>query len=463
MSKPNLVLSTAVSAALLAFAGAAQAGSITAPAAGSPVSYAVEAITATTDITLPNVVYTMGVDRTTAQDFTIIYKLPDGILFNATPAAPTIGGGGGGVGTVTLKRGGAGTNEVVYDIDVTTAFTTATTITLVAPVLANSNLTAVGNTLAISVDLWETGETARVDNLTALSRTVAVGASAAALSSPSCADATTNANHTTPLGAFVAVNGDIALLGNCDGLRVNNTTAGVRAPDNSGDYTLVAGDVVTLTITDPTGFLGLAANGLYYDLNNDDVNDAGEGFTISGNTATRTLAGNNGALNAAHDVNYVPTGATPMGTARVLAVAGGLVPAVGAAVNLGGTAAWWTWGSNGLVLQSPWFSTFGNGYTNRFILMNTGTNAVTYSTTVLTEGSNVATMGAGQTGTIPAEGTVVIDSADIATFSGATRGAVTFTVNAPASAVKGTFQQVNPISGQVTNVPLERVYGGSTF
>lgn len=461
MSKPNLVLSTAVSAALLVFAGAAQAGSITAPAAGSPVSYAVEAITATTDITLPDVEYTMGVARTTAQDFTIIYRLPDGILFNATPAAPTIAGGG--AGTVTLKRGGAGTNEVVYDIDVTTALTTSTTITLVAPVLANSNLTAVGNTLAISVDLWETGETARVDNLTALSRTVAIGASAAALVSTSCADATTDANHTTPLGAFVAANGDTALRGNCDGLRVNNTTAGVRAPDNSGDYTLVAGDVVTLTITDPTGFLGLAANGLYYDLNDNNTNDAGEGFTISGNTATRTLAGDNGALNAAHNVNYVPTGTTPMGTARVLAVAGGLAPAVGAAVNLGGNTAWWTWGSNGLVLQSPWFSTFGNGYTNRFILMNTGANAVTYSTTVLTEGGNVATMGTGQTGTIPAEGTVVIDSADIATFSGATRGAVTFTVNAPASAVKGTFQQVNPISGQVTNVPLERVYGGSTF
>lgn len=461
MNKRNLVLSAAVSAALVGFAGVAQAGSITAPAA--PVKYAVEAITATTDITLPNVVYTMGVARTTVQDFTIIYTLPAGTLFQATPAAPV-----SALFTATLKRGGAGTNQVVYDIDVTATAGIAVgdTITLVAPVLDNSTLGTVGNSVAMSVDLWETGETARVDNLTALSATVATGATAASLTTTACdAGTTTNVNATIPLAGFLAgadaSADDTATIAKCTTLTAANTTAGVRNPTNAADYTLVAGDVVTLTVTDPTGFLGLAANGLFWDIDNGDDNDANETFTVSGNNATRIVAGD--IFTGAHKVQYTSDATTPMGTARVLSVAGAIAPAVGTAASLGSNSAWWTWTSNGTVLQSPWFSTFGGGYTNRFVLMNTGSTAATYAATVQAEAGNTVTMGSAQGGTIPAGGQLVVNASDVATFSGNSRGTVSFTLNAPASQVKGTFQQVNPNTASVTNVPLERVYSGAQF
>lgn len=118
---------------------------------------------------------------------------------------------------------------------------------------------------------------------------------------------------------------------------------------------------------------------------------------------------------------------------------------------------------NGTELQTPWFSTYGNGYTNRFVLQNTGTTNVTYTTTVRSEADNAITAGSAATGTIAAGKVVVIPAADVATFSGNTRGAVSFTINSAPSKIKGTFQQVNPTSGNVTNVPMERVYSTSQF
>lgn len=76
MKKRNIILQAAVAAAFVAPMGAAMAGVIAAPAAATP--YAVESLTAATDITLPNIDYTLGVARTTAQSFTVSYTLPTG-------------------------------------------------------------------------------------------------------------------------------------------------------------------------------------------------------------------------------------------------------------------------------------------------------------------------------------------------------------------------------------------------
>ena len=70
--KKFAIKSLAVAAAAVC-AGAAFAGSITGPATDALATpYAVEGLTNTTDITGPAVVYTMGVSRTPAQDFTKI-------------------------------------------------------------------------------------------------------------------------------------------------------------------------------------------------------------------------------------------------------------------------------------------------------------------------------------------------------------------------------------------------------
>ena len=63
-------------------------------------NFAHEIATSSTDLTNKNQVYTMGVDRTTTQDFIVRYTLSIG-EFGSTPAVPTVGGAG--AATVTQE------------------------------------------------------------------------------------------------------------------------------------------------------------------------------------------------------------------------------------------------------------------------------------------------------------------------------------------------------------------------
>lgn len=455
MIKRNALLTAAIAAAFAGTVGVANAGTITA----GNVSYSLENIASTaTNVTLGNVVYTMGVARTTAQDFVIMYTLPAGVLFTATPAVPAVSVVG--AATVTLKRGGIGTNEVVYDVDVTTAFDATTVLTLTAPVINTHGLISNGATVSLTMALKDPGETSYVDNVGTLSSVRATAAysadfwNGAANGVTADAATTTDVNVTVPLAGFIVANDDTATIAKAT-VQVKNTTAGVKKADNSADYTLVAGDLVTLTVTDVTGFLGLATNGLCDDLNNGGTCTAGantEIFTISGNTGTLTgLAGNNAGFSADRKVFFTSDATTPMGTSRVLGIAGSVAPAAGQSHTFTGRSDWWTWTSNGTLLQSPWFSTAA-GYTSRFVLTNTGTNAATYTAVVKTETGNTCTTGSGAAGTIPANGQLVVDASTICTaFSGANkRGAAVFTVNAPSANIQGAYNIVNATTGSVS-------------
>lgn len=450
MKKRNVILQAAIAAAFIAPVGFAQAGAITA----GNVNYAVEAITSATTVTLGDIVYTMGVARTTAQDFVVIYTLPAGVTFAATPAVPVVAGGTAAA-TVTLKRGGVGTNEVVYDVDVTTAFVGGTaTLTLTAPTITNSGLTTAGATVAVTMALKDTGETSFVDNVGTLSSTRATAANASnfydsvasAAGVATDTSTTIDVGYSTPLAGFRASGDDVALRAEAT-VQVANTTTGVKNAANAADYTLVAGDLVTVTVTDPTNFLGLSTGGFCYDLDDSDACAAAETFTVSGNTATlANLAGNNGAFSADHSMLYIPTGTTAMGTARTLSIAGNVAPTAGTAHAFTGNSSWWQWASNGTVLQTPWFSN-ASGWISRFVLTNTGTTAATYSSTCLAETGNTPTAGASATGTVPAGGQLVMSASDVCTFSGATRGAMVFTVNGPSANIQGTYTLVNASTG----------------
>lgn len=135
---------------------AAFAGAITAPVV---VNYAIEALAAppaaaTPIAGVPAIVYAMGVSRTVAQDFTIIYQPTPGSTFGACPIAPAAFTvvGGGGAATVSNKR--SSPLECAYEVDVTTATTTATTVSIAGLTFATHNLgTAAGNTAGVVVGL----------------------------------------------------------------------------------------------------------------------------------------------------------------------------------------------------------------------------------------------------------------------------------------------------------------------
>lgn len=456
MTKRNIILSAALSAVFAGVAGVASAGTITTVA----TKYAVEGIATTaTPVTLADVVYNLGVARTTAQPFTLIYTLAGGAVFNATPAVPTAAGGTCAIAGSALKRGGANSSEVAFDITVSGACAATDTLTLVAPVIKTHGLTTNGATVSMTVALKDSGETSFIDNAGALSSVRATAAYAAdfyntAATAAGVANDTAtviNVNATTPLAGFVVANDDTATRANAS-VRVNNTTALVQNATNTGAYTLGATDLVTLTVTDATGFLGAAAtNPLCYNVDGDATFcETGEVFTISGNTATlAAIPGNSAGFNVDQLLSYNASGTTSMGTGRTLGIAGSVAPAAGANHAFTGNGSFWTWTSNGVSLQSPWFSTAA-GYISRFVLTNTGTTGATYSSQCLAETGNTATLGTASTGSIPPGGQLVLNATDVCTFSGASRGAILITVNAPTANIQGAYNIVNPTTGSIT-------------
>lgn len=464
MKNRNAVLKAAVAAVFVTTAGTAIAGAITAPAA--PVNYAIESLTSTTDVTLATVVYRLDVPRTAAQDFTIIYTLPAGYTFNATPAAPTLTTGGTGAMTCALKRGGASQSEVVYDCDVTATTSIGDSINLAAAQLRDVGTAALlgtaGNTVSLQAKLLEGGETACVDNAGTpgtcfVSRSVATSSAAVDfVQSPATTlgvvqdtgNTTTDVNAASPavpLGGFVAggaAPADTATTAIAQVFLSDNASPGLE-PDGATDYSMKVGDKYTYTISDPTGFLGLATDGLCLDVNNNGtLCEAGEIFTGTGNTKslTVTLAAA-GAPNAYRNISYRAAGTTSMGTSRTIGIAG-TVDVVGQDHALTGNASWWVWSSNGTQLQAPVFYN-NSAFVSRFVLTNTGTVDASYSTRCFGETGTTATLGTSSTGTIPAGGNVELISSNVCTLtsggSAFPRGTVVFTVNAPTGNIQGSY------------------------
>ena len=481
MKNRNFILQAAVAASLLSTVGLAQAGTVT---AGS-VNYAVEAVGASTALTLGNVVYALGVGRTTTQPFTLIYTLTGASspVFNATPALPTAAGGTCAIAGSSVKRGGIGSNQVVFDIVVSAACAATDTLTLVAPIIRSATATA-GST----VQLLDTGETACVDNAgtpatcivastprAALLAASGFGAAAALVAPPADTGTIIDVNAATPLAGFVpqttavANDKDTATTAKAV-VAITNTVTGVKQPAAPAtDFTLAAGDLVSLTLTDVTGFLGLLPNNLCYDVNATAAADgvtglctAGEVFAVSGNTATLvSIPGNSTGFNGVgQTLSYQADGVLQLGTTRTIGLAGSVTPTVsgGATRAFTGNPTFWQWSSNGTSLQSTLMQT-NPGYFIRVALSNTGNTAANYSAVVRTEAGNTCTPGVGASGTIPANGMLVVETDTICTAFTAgqgARGTAIFTISAPSTNIQGIQQLFNKANGGISNNQLVR-------
>ena len=108
---------------------------------------------------------------------------------------------------------------------------------------------------------------------------------------------------------------------------------------------------------------------------------------------------------------------------------------------------------NGTELQAP-LAQIPGGWYSRLVLTNTSAVARPYTISVLTEEGVAVTTG-NLTGTIPANGTKVID--DLSTvFSGHNRATLVVNVAGPDKSIQGLYQLVNPTSGSATNHVLVR-------
>ena len=110
---------------------------------------------------------------------------------------------------------------------------------------------------------------------------------------------------------------------------------------------------------------------------------------------------------------------------------------------------------NGTQLQAP-LAQVPDGYISRMVLTNTGNVARPYEIAVTGETGNV--IGTDNlTGTVPANGTVVVELPDVlTTFTGNRRATLNVTVAAPNNQIQGLYQIVFPTSGSVSNHVMVR-------
>jgi hypothetical protein len=453
----------AVATAAVCGAGA-QAGTVSSTTA----KYAVEAITSTSVITLAPVIYTMGVARVVSQPFTIIVREPAGATTTLScGAVPTVSGGG--AASITVKRTSA--SECVWDVNVTTDFVVGTNITFPNLAINSHSLATVGATEKLNVALYDTGETARVDNSNDITATVATSGRAVSLTATTDngtkADVNFN-NGANPLFGFVVQNDDTATNASA------NFSIGVDGNFlNASGTAVTANSILTNVVVTIAGdFSGLKTT--FTGAGNSSVNvttaaplSTAPGVTYSNTAGTAVFtinAGNltqNGTTNVKVSLETAQT--QSLGTARtfgVSAVANPTLAGVGAQA-LAGNASWWVWGANGIELRSAFFNNdTSNGNLTRFFFQNTGAQAADYSATCQVEAGQTVTYGASKSGKLTANGTTALNASDVCTFSGGKRGSITFTINANVGAVKGVYQQA--INGAAAAyIPLERTYGNN--
>jgi len=306
-----------------------------------------------------------------------------------------------------------------------------------------------------------------------LSRTVAISASSLGLTATADTYTVADVNYAVsgvakPLLGFVAgANGgtgvdDTATVAKAKFSIVNNTvTAQVAAGNASYGY---AGGAVAVTVAG--NFTGISGGTV---TQGNGTTALGTPPTVAINSAktsaTFSIAvADIGAAGTTTDysLNLTADGTTSLGTSRTFGVSATAAPTTGAAVTLAGNTTWWTCSANAIQLMSPYMSTdTGTGVLTRFFFTNAGTTAASYSASCIAETGVTATAGTAAAGASLSPGLTVIKATDLCSFSTGIRGAVTFTINAPAANIKGIYNL--GFNGNASSfLPLTRPYGAQT-
>lgn len=477
----NFALKTSVLAVASVFAGAVHAGTVSSP----NTAYAAEALISSTDVTLNSIVYTMGVARGDGQNFVIIITPSAGNTFDTTvvpTCTPANGSGDVGADTTTcaIKRFSA--SELAFEVSVgdgagAGGIEANDTYTVASLVLEDHTLATAGSTVTLSVALKDPGETSFVDQGTALNSTIARSVNAVNVyAAASDTFTTADVNHASgPLFGYIvdaSAPADTANRAQAN-LTFDNNSAGAVIADGATafDFTTTTG-TVTVNLSDTTNFQALGTNGLCINADADaSVCEAGEIFAVAGTPAVGSLTLGSASFpatgsTAPRTVSYDPSLTASLGTNRTIGVSGTVTPQVGAAHAFADTGSanstFWVWNANAIQLYAPFVTTF-SGFNSRIYLTNIGASAVQYSMTCYGESGTGTATGTAPTGTIPAGGVKMVTAQEACNFGTATRGSVVATINAPASQIKGAYTIVNPTSGAVSTVNMERPFGAATY
>jgi hypothetical protein len=456
----------------LATAAVCAAGAQAGTASSAYKTYAIEGVTGSTAVALSDVVYTMGVARASNQGFTIIVRQPAGaattLVCGTAPTVVTTAGNA----IVTVKR--ASSTECAYDIDLTTdaaAVAVNGTLTFAGISINAHGLATAGTAEKLNIALFDTGETARVDNSNDVQVTVASSARAVSLTAAADTHTTADVNYNngnSPLFGFLAGAGGSA---DTDTVTSAEFSIGVNGSlfNAAGSNVNAASLLTNVAVTVTGDYSGLVTT---FGSGNSTVSVDGPTptspavtYSASAGTATFAITGANLKPTGATDVVVaLKTAATQsLGTTRTFGVSAVVNPALAGAAqqSLAGNASWWTWTANAIQLHSAFFNNdSSNGNFTRFFFQNIGA-AASYSATCHGEAGRTVTYGAAKTGTL-INGTTAINAGEICTFSTGQRGSIVFTINSSAGKVKGVYQQA--LNGAAAGyLPLERPYSGSAY
>ncbi len=479
--RKKLIAAIVMAATAITGAGTAGAGTLYVTSR----TYAVEAVCLNTTINLGGIVYTMGINRLAYQAFEIRYELPTGASFVGPLPDPVCDAP---AAVITHKTGGVDYNFAGYDVSPTFGDIPVGTGIFWNPSIniKNPSIISTISPLKITVTLRDHISYPNAIDSTPIAKPFAIGAYAtdfwnSVTGAPGVitdTGTTIDGAYLVPLAGFIVQNDDTALIAAAT-IQIKNTMSDVKDPKNGAaeDYVLTRYDNVTVTIEDPTEFLGLSKKtsiGLWWDLNDNLQADTDEIFkidTVSKNKATLTLPGNHAGFGADHKVYYQVDGKTML-TERILKISGRVDSYCGTDHNLTTCRdcndTWWVWGCpRGVVLQAP-FVQIPPGWYGRFVLTNDCTMDAKYTVRYLDEGVDPTTKidnkmtptkgSLADSGTIEAKSTLVIDADKVLGVSDKTRprGTAIFVIDAPSACVQGLYQVVNVTGGSVSNHVMVR-------
>lgn len=240
-----------------------------------------------------------------------------------------------------------------------------------------------------------------------------------------------------PNGALIASSTQLAsILGANTAIRVNATNDGFSAVANAdGTYTGAALNRVYISSSAANCTLGTAANS---------ITATQASFTVGPNVTIGPFL----LCLERRAGNLIPVSDFTTGLNAVAASAA-YAPTSIAAVASGNIV------RNGTQLQAP-LAQVPTGWLSRMVLTNTGGLARPYTISVQGETGNTISTN-NLTGTIPANGTTVVDLNTVLTgFTGAPRATLNVTVAGPNSQIQGLYQIVNPDKGSISNHVMVR-------
>jgi len=350
-----------------------------------------------------NIYRAMTVARTTAQNFTVVVTLSDGV-FAATPAGTdvtvsSVSGAGAGAATFSVVAGGVGTSSVTFLSNITTSFTGFPTLMISAgtsgwTIKDTANKLATGP-INVTVQTFDAADSSSVDNggtdaVALLRASNAIVITSALLPTTAVVDVATSRKN------FVATAPDTTTIDNGATFGVGYATT-LPLGLTGAAFALTATDSVKLTFTSSNDFTGLnpvtagTITGITYG-----------GLSPATATGILSIAGTSGLIGAAaQNFAFTVDGTTSLPT-RTISVAVNLtIAAVGGGITGGTrsvltTATVTTWSFNGSVLVANWLNGDSSTFKSRIYLWNPSslTGSVTarvFSMPLVTSGTQTST------------------------------------------------------------------------